>query len=89
MDREVSSEIPIAGALLGMRRALEGISREGDGQIDFSNTATLRVTLPAGVEFVGATGALASDVIVPEPTGGPSLLAGIVLVAALGRRRRR
>lgn len=66
----------------------DGISRAGDGQIDFANTGTLRVQLPAGVEFVNATGALASAVVVPEPSMGLMVAAGSSLLLGVLRRRR-
>lgn len=87
---EGGSTIFVEADLQGSAEPLvsNGISRAGDGQIDFANTGTLRVQLPPGVEFVNATGVLASDVVVPEPAMGLMVAAGAsLLLGVLGRRR--
>lgn len=86
---EGGSTLTVEADLQGQTRPLLslGISREGDGQIDFLNTATLRVELPEGVELTNPTGALASGVIVPEPSGGLALALGIAFATVLVRRR--
>lgn len=84
---EGGSEIFVEADLQGSARPLYSqpvnISSAGDGQVDFSNTGILRVTLSNGATFVEATGALASAIVVssvPEPALALMFLGGIVVV---------
>lgn len=61
--------------------------------LDFSHTAQLSFALPQGVSFAGEGGFLSAVPLtvasVPEPASWAGLAAGLSMLAALGRRRRR
>jgi len=84
---EGGSEIFVEADLQGSARPLYSqpvnVSSAGDGQIDFTNTGILRVSLSEGASFIDATGALASSTVVssvPEPTAAVLLLCGLAAV---------
>lgn len=84
---EGGSEIFVEADLQGSARPLYSqpvnISSAGDGQIDFTNTGILRVSLSEGASFVEATGALASATVVssvPEPNVALLFLGGLAFL---------
>ncbi|MCC7410334.1 MAG: PEP-CTERM sorting domain-containing protein [Gammaproteobacteria bacterium] len=84
---EGGSEIFVEADLQGSARPLYSqpvnVSSAGDGQIDFTNTGILRVSLSEGASFIDATGVLASSTVVssvPEPTSALLLLGGLAAV---------
>jgi len=87
------TEIFVEADLQGSARpayTVLGVSSAGDGQVDFSNTGILRVTLGAGASFVDATGALASATVVsavPEPVSALLLLCGLATIGFIRARR--
>lgn len=68
---------------------VDGVSQEGDGQVDFRNTGVLRITLSNGLPFENPTGVLASGVVVPEPSLAVLLVTGAAALAATSNRRSR
>lgn len=72
---DISGDDPTLGFVIGLRAG---------GPADFSNTATVSLTLPDGSTFISESGVFLTAV--PEPASASLLAVGVVALAALRRR---